>query len=38
MVKIIIEDKCKRAIQGDALFKEAKEEFEIIRLELQILT
>jgi hypothetical protein len=38
MAKIITEDKCKKAIQGDALFKEAKEEFEIIRLELQILT
>jgi hypothetical protein len=38
MAKIITEDKCKRAIQGEALFKEAKEEFEIIGLELQIFT
>ncbi len=34
MATIIAEDKSRRAFQGEALFKEAKEEFEIVGSEL----
>jgi hypothetical protein len=38
MAKIIAENKCKRAFQGEVLFKEVEEEFEIIGLKLQRVT